>query len=571
MADNSPHERFDKDESSDAELELEDLELGLLVKQDKYAKVYSVVTSEWASIQWEAHVFEPQNNKQARFLERMVWPKMRKSNNYKTDFARASARIFVHRVTDGTASFNIAHTNTTQEKAEPFDMGAAISSSGPKGGNPLQPVTFVMLVFVCYCLRVKNSCLRMNKPIPDFVGRQSSTRLQNITSDTARDSLDKMWEHLKRDAQSFTDDTEGNGTNTAKDVDEEAPPTSTRGSEKPGRGSARPLPLDRDLEMILDFARMLSEDTPNVSPEVYSPPGLKFFSEHLVPQLSPAEDSGLEALASKQQDWTDRLSRLIERIPKILKKLTQQRAAIWRASVARVVQVFGNIDEDSSKDSDTNRRWPNILRWMIEYSFDGFDTKAVQAVAEGLSAGLTPTTSAWFLRVRSHALMYQWAKVETTKSDNGHDTPDAMLMKMLQAHTKRELVVGMVPILQRMRWVSELKAKYWKGNVACNEFKTMVSQDSAIDHVKLEDPFGCFLAGNYSNLSHSHLDDPYEYFSGHKAAWDIIVGSASEADSLDKSSTVEMPSWRAEQLAHVAVRQLGWESEEVYRYFYGVV
>ncbi|KAK7995479.1 hypothetical protein PG990_014252 [Apiospora arundinis] len=444
MADRSQHHLSpgsNPSEPSDSELTPGNVELGMFVRQDKYAKVYSVVTSKRESAEWEAHVFDI-TKKQARFLERMVWPKMRKSNNYKTDFTRASTRIFIQRVADEIKTTGTTCTKVKRGKTGLPGMDAAISSIGSTGNGIPDPVEFVRYLFALYCVRKGDR-------LPIFKGgnyQQNPTPSGSFQKFSADHSFKKMWIDLWHNESIPTDkqaEQEGNGMNPTEIFG--TPSASAGGRKSPCRSSARPFPLDRDLATILDLARMINEECIIRHPTGYSPPALKSFAEYLAPRAHSTEKSMLEALASKNQDWTDRLDRLNERIPKILDKLTKQRAATWRASIPRVFFVL------HVHKGKLNSRWPTILRWMFEYGFEGFDSMAVQAVVNGLLAGHTPTTALWLLRIQSHEALYQWADREMKKTSKEPGAPDATLMQMLHAHARRELVIGMVPVLQRMR------------------------------------------------------------------------------------------------------------------------
>ncbi|KAK8062268.1 hypothetical protein PG997_014365 [Apiospora hydei] len=431
MNDSPDHER------GDAELSWEDVELGPIVRQDRYAKVHSVLASSWDMEEWEAHVFEIRTKEHARFLEFLVWPKMKKSSYYKTDFTRDSTHIFIRHMTQATEPTEVNRTKTKRQHTVPPGMAAAIPDARTQdevashlapGAASLDPVGLV------------------------------------------KHGFEKTWEEVRRTASDFIVKQPNGGTGDVKDFDKNIPLAAPDERRRPGRASARPLPHDRDLRMILDLARAIEEE------EDQHIPGRSFFLEHLYPPTEQPEGSTLEELASNQQARTDRLTRLIKRIPKVLKELTKQRAATWEASMPRILQVFGIIEksEDHKEDLD---EWSHFLRWIHAYSFEGFDADAMQRVAHALSAGYVPVMAAWFSRIQSHSIMHQWTDLLLTKGFDEYDAPDPILMQMLHAHTKRELVIGMQPVLERMRWVSELTTKYWKAQTACSEFKAMLSQD----------------------------------------------------------------------------------------------
>ncbi|KAK6836778.1 hypothetical protein PG987_007273 [Apiospora arundinis] len=510
-------------ETDDANLTWRDLELGTFVRQDKYAKIYSVVVSEWAEeAQWEAHVFETQGKQQARFLERIVWPKMRKSANYECDFTRDSTAIFVYRIPEETESIGSKRTKAKRERLRPMDTAMATGNDvGVRGDNVaierkeprIDPVEFVRQIFICYCART-------GEAVPKFDGGQLAPHLPSFAQpDQIRNgTANEMWEKIKYDSKAFIGEGEDKSTGQVVGIVQEPLPKVSSNATRTPRRNSRPLPQDRDVESIIDLAKMIEAEPIYVFPDGRSQPGRSFFLKHLNPQMHPPEGTSLDVLAAKQQDWTDHLTRLVERIPTIVKKLTKERAGTWKSSIPRVMQVFcGQEDvkqpETTRENQDkVDRRWADLLRWMIEQGFDGFGSDAIRALTQGLSIAYAPTTAAWFLRVRSHIKMYKWADANLEHGNfiSEFGAPDPMLLRMLRVHTRRELVIGMRPLLERMRWVSELTSKYWKYQVAYNEFRTMLSKDSGLHRPSWENTSGLFsLSSYYPNPSHGVFTDPY--------------------------------------------------------------
>ncbi|KAK8112622.1 hypothetical protein PG984_013148 [Apiospora sp. TS-2023a] len=497
----------------------EDLKLGMFVRQDKYAKVYSVVTSDWtAEAQWEAHVFELQGKQRARFFERMIWPKMRKSSNYEADFLRDSTHIFVRRLVEDIDPVDAKHTKAKRKKARQAVMAASSSDcsaiEGDVRNNPakeegIDTVAFVKQAFIRYCVRV-------GKPVPKFKGGQLTTDMPSwMERNALRDEGAKeLWGSLKRDARVLVSERNCNTTGNGPGPDEGKSPMAVSGARNTSSRSSRPLPQDRDVEMILDLAKMIEAEPIYCTSDGQSQPGRSFFLKHLYPQTHLPEDSTREELAAKQQDWTGRLTRLVERIPSILKTLTKRRDQIWKASIPSVLQVFGDIEDGQIQDGDgeIGTIWLDVLGWMIEEEFGGFDSAAVQALAQGLSVAYAPTTTSWFFRIRRHVKVYKWAESQTNEGvlQKELGTPEAVPVRMLLAHTRRELVIGMRPLLERMAWISELTFKYWKCQAAYNEYKAMLSKDSGLHRPSWENASALFsLTSYYPDQPYGVLTDPY--------------------------------------------------------------
>ncbi|KAK8859230.1 hypothetical protein PGQ11_009964 [Apiospora arundinis] len=511
------------DEIGEVELTWRDLKLGTFVRQDKYAKIYSIVSSEWAEeAQWEAHVFEIQGRQQVRFLERMVWPKMRKSANYERDFIRDSTRIFVYRIPEETELVGSKLTKAKRKTLRPVDTAITMGAeAGVRGENRAiehkeprtDPVEFVRQIFICHCVR-------MGEPVPKFDGGQLAPDLPSFAQpDELRDgTADELWEKIECDAKAFIGEGGNDPAGQVVGPGQVPLPTASSNTTKTSCRNSRPLPQDRDVEMILGLAKMIEAEPVYIFPDGRSQPGRSFFLKHLNPQMHRPEGTSLEVLAAKQQDWTEHLARLVERIPAIVKNLTKERAGIWRSSIPIVLQMLGYQEDDEQSEkmcdnqSTIDRRWVDLLRWMIEQGFDGFDSDAIQALAQGLSIAYAPTTAAWFFRIRSHIQMYKWAEasLEHGTCISEVSAPNTMLTRMLRAYTRRELVIGMRPLLERMRWVSELTSKYWKYQVACSEFRDMLSKDSGLQRPSWENSSGLFsLSSYYPNLPHGVFTDPY--------------------------------------------------------------
>lgn len=305
MADSTLHKRSDGDTSSDVDLDLADLSLGICVRKDKYAKVHTVVSSEWTSAQLEAHVFE-MRGKKVRFFERMVWPKMRKSNNYKADFIRASTRIFFYQVPEDVGPTKSSRRKTKKPRADVPNVTLAFpdaeESGDEKPTNLLKearpdPVAFVKQVFICYCVR-------MSEPTPRFEEEQVNTDLPiSAQPDGAPgDDFENMWEDVKRDARDLVDERQGDDTMPAEDDDQNSPLAATDGRKRPCGRSIRPLPQDRDLEMVLNLAEMINAEPIHHFPDGCWQAGRSFFSKHLCLPTGQPEDSTFEELALKQND-----------------------------------------------------------------------------------------------------------------------------------------------------------------------------------------------------------------------------------------------------------------------------
>ncbi|KAK7912107.1 hypothetical protein PG985_014588 [Apiospora marii] len=481
MADSLPHKRSDGNTASDVQPNLTHLNLGVCVREDKYAKVYSVVSSEWASAQWEAHVFE-MRGKKVRFFERMVWPKLRKSGNYEADFTRDATRIFVFRATEDAELIKASKTKSMKQREDLPTVALDIPNAEESGDyestslpnkTQLDPVAFVKKVLMCHCAR-------MNEPTPRFKAEQVNADLP-ISSQpdfAPGDDFEKIWADLKRDASGLVDERGGNDAAPAKSFNQPPQLAGTGGRRRPRRGCTRPLPQDRDLDMILNLASMIKAEPSAYFPDGLAQLGRSFFYKHLWFPTARPTGSTLKKLVLKQDDWTDRLTRLIERIPKILKSLTKQRDLTWKSSIPRIMQVFGDIghsDSLASHKTDSDSGWPSILRWMAEYGFEGLDPNEVQTLARSLSFEYTQTTVSWLLRIHSHVEKHNWASAELENRVDKSDPPDRILMQMLQVHTRRELVVGMLPLLERMRWVSGVSSKYWKCLAAYNDLGSILS------------------------------------------------------------------------------------------------
>ncbi|KAK8079190.1 hypothetical protein PG994_002997 [Apiospora phragmitis] len=341
MNGNPDYDRSKLCESVNAGHNLEDLKLGMVIRQDKYAWVYSIVASDWAWEPCEAHVFEMRGRKQVRFLERMVWPKMRKSDNYKVDFTCASTRIFIQSDVEAIEWAGVNDTKAKLREARLLKMAAATSNDGTLDGVSndsskearLNPVAFVKEVFIYHCVR-------MGKPLPKFEDRLFANSRGPLQLDGIFRG-EGFEEHVERDFSKVL-------------------PAAIDERGKPKRGSARPLPLDRDIEMILDLAKIIE------SQRHLQSPGHRFYRTYLVPhepQPEKPESSTFEELASRQKDWTGRLNRLLQRIPKILQWLTRQRAAIWKASTPTVLQVFDIVgDSENPMPNNGLDDWPHFLR-----------------------------------------------------------------------------------------------------------------------------------------------------------------------------------------------------------------
>ncbi|KAK8030080.1 hypothetical protein PG993_011371 [Apiospora rasikravindrae] len=536
MTDNLQQGHSNECESDNAELPLSELQLGNFIRQDKFAKVYSVVASEWtAAVQWEAHVFEIQRNQQLRFFERMVWPKKRKSKNYETDFTRDLEQIFVYRIVEEIGPSAAKRPKARRKRAKPVSTTAAISNTELIGDNnpgngsaeaPIYPVAYVTQVFSRYCDRI-------GEPIPELKGGTSDTDLITLAqSDWYQDeSIKGMWEDANLKVNDLASERANESARATGDGGEGA---------RLGRRSRRPLPHDRDVEMIIDLAKIIKDEPIRYLPDGRPQLGRSFFLKHLFPPTHWPEGWTLEELASKQQDWTVRLTRLIERVPRILKNLTKQRAASWQEAIPRVLQLFGDVDGGDLNKSNIGSRWPHTLRWMIKNTFESADSNEVQSLApvytstQGLSItyGDRATTS-WLLQIRHHVGLHKWAAPEMR---NG--AGDAVLLQMLHTHTRRELVAGMLPLLERMRWMSELTAKYWKGHAACCEFsQAMLSPDARLNRSCEEHPSGPMaLANEYFDPS-GVLTLPYNdpSTSGDEVTNDDIIGHGIESHN-DESS-----------------------------------
>jgi hypothetical protein len=241
-------------------------------------------------------------------------------------------------------------------------------------------------------------------------------------------------------------------------------PTSS-GDTGTKRSKPRQIPQKRCLNFVLRLAADIAGESFESNADGVCLFGHGFIQEYL--HRRPMGFSSSQALyehAAQQRGWTNRIGRTLQHVPELLKKQEAAAERAWLASLEELRHIFSDQATDAQQSEDQRPQNIVIMRWIVERSFSGFGLEAIAKLADPFTCytcDREPITK-WMLRIRSHVRMRQWAREELLKTPEVLERANPVLMRLLDAHTAHELVLGMRPLLERMHNISQEELGYWE-------------------------------------------------------------------------------------------------------------
>lgn len=250
-----------------------------LIRRDKYSVVHHVTTASWADPEEELHIFQPRNNKDKRFLQKNVLPKLRKPRLFVTEVELGDGiSAIVCRIPQASEVDGAGESSTEKPKrkpqmpttkpTEPAVTRSSIQAAGATAHD-------VIAIYLAYCSQ-------NHKGIPRFKGYSLSTsstsESQPIEAQQGRQALIEGPGAVPEHDPSRAIITEGLKAMA------EADSVKTVGQRLDGfRTKRRPhaLPKDRDLHLIWDLAEMISKEPNFITSLGKHEPGHSFFHRHL--------------------------------------------------------------------------------------------------------------------------------------------------------------------------------------------------------------------------------------------------------------------------------------------------
>ncbi|KAK8099931.1 hypothetical protein PG999_010305 [Apiospora kogelbergensis] len=396
----------DDDTAEISNSQLEHLRSNTLLRCNKHSAVYVIPVSPNNSKTTKLYVFEPLDQTQKWFFERVMWPKLRKSPRYDREF-----RCGKHHC----VSF---HQDYLDGSTEDEDRVGAI--------------TIAKRLFQQY-LNSDHALLFQDEPLPRKYRSNGSISCLTIpvpSATTHEDGAGTLFENLPR-----------------------------------RRRRTRALPRDRDQDMIVGWARMLAQEVDLDVTRGASQPGGKFLLQLAHPQRLPpihGQDT-LQMMIQKQCIWAERLARMVSQLPGALQKQQDLRDQAWLEGLPWVQRWFvdnrtsnnehnGGVSPDDDELRQSTYQWGKAMRWMTNWSFDMFEGKS------DFSYGLDD----WLQCITSNVAIHQWSLDEEEKQLGQAKGPNAILVRMVKTQTRWELTRGMEPLLGQIHDAAETEAHEWK-------------------------------------------------------------------------------------------------------------
>lgn len=428
--------------------------IGTVIRRDKYSVVHHVTTASWADPEEEVHIFQPRNNKDKRFLQKTVLPKLRKPRLFVTEAELGDGiSAIVCRVPQASEVDGAGDNSTKNPKRKP-QMPAVTRSSIQAVDATAHDVIAIYLAY----------CSQNHKAIPRFKGYSLSTsstsESQPIEAQQGRQALIEAPGAVPEHDPSRAIISKGPKATA------EADSVKTDGQRPDGfqtKRRPRALPKDRDLHLIWDLAEMISKEPNFITSIGKHEPGHSFFHRHLsrMTFYAPPPRSVMKDTLEKQQKWLHRMQRVMNRVPVFLKGYNTMKDQTWRLGVPRATQIFashgekrsinsfvGDLDDEPTANHEsTNRRtrWTTNLDWMIEHNFQGFTQADTDALKRSLRVGYDDTVLSWMRRLISHIRQRAWA-LGAGQDEN----QEPVLMDMIVAFTSHEIILGMTPLIESM-------------------------------------------------------------------------------------------------------------------------
>ncbi|KAH7366883.1 hypothetical protein B0T11DRAFT_274324 [Plectosphaerella cucumerina] len=442
--------------------------LGLVIRSTKCCKIHVVVASSWESELAEAHVFEPTSKAQTRFLNRSVWLKLRKSRGFKKEIKPDDGRtIFIVSSRQETSMKDTRapvlkpdEPDDTKSVTEEVLLDESTASTLPTNSHlpaGMRPSAVGKSIFLRYlreCHGDESTPAFQSDGFPTTTGLETT----KVEADQFEmlESIGPFYDHRP------------------PVVDERLPPEhdsanktipASSGDMGTKRSKPRQIPQKRRLNFVLGLAAEIAGESFESNADGVCLFGHGFILEHLYHR--PMGFSSSQALfehAAQQRGWTNRIGRTLQHVPELLKKQEAAAETAWLASLEELRHIFGDQATDAQQSEDQRPQNIVIIRWIVERSFSGFGPEAIAKLADPFACytcDREPITK-WMLRIRSHARMRQWAREELLKAPEAPERANPVLMRLLEAHTAHELVLGMRPLLERMHNVSQEELGYWE-------------------------------------------------------------------------------------------------------------
>jgi hypothetical protein len=450
--------------------------LGPMIRSTKYCKIHPVVASSWQAESAEAHVFQPAGKGQARFLNRSVWPKLRKSRGFKREIKKDDGRVIFIVADDGETSAKKIEApglvpeepDNTEPVTEALLLNNPATSTLPTP-HQLPAGISASTVGKSIFLRYLREC-HGDEPTPAFQseGFPSTTEDETTKVDADQSGMLEFIESLNNRRPPVMDENISPQHNSASPAIlagwEEESDTGTR------RSKPRQIPQQRCLHFVLSLAADIAEELLDYDADGVCLFGHSFMSKHLYPrQIGMLSSQAFSQHTARQRAWMNHIERTLHHLPGLLKKQEAVSERAWLVSLEELCRIFSDQAASDQLSEEQRRQNVAIMKWIVERSFSGFGPEAIASLAESFTCHTCdgePATQ-WMLRIRGNARMRKWAGQELLKAPDAPETANEVLMRLVEAHLAYELILGMKPLLDRMYLVSqeELRDCEWSAAI----------------------------------------------------------------------------------------------------------